>query len=131
MNPKPAATSTPADYLAVQNQSENFSALARRLAPFILTTSTDAQGNWACTDLTLRAPYLLFAAVTVNTTTTSTPPPAVASVTGSQPVTKTQTTQIYYAARATIQVFNKTSGFFRLNLPFSRWTRIANIVQPS
>jgi len=130
--PAPATAASPANYLSVQNQSENFSALVQRLSPFIETTSTDAQGNWACADLTLSQPYLLFAALTMNSTTTATPAPAVAMVSGNQPVTKTQTTQIYYAAQATVRVINPGSpGIFHLNLPFAKWIKIAQIVQPS
>ncbi len=129
-SPAPTTAASPSNYLAVQNQSENFSALARRLGPFIETTSTDAQGNWACADLTLFTPYLLFAALTVNTTTSATPPPAVAALMGNQPTTKTQTTQIYYAAQAAIRV-KDLRNLFRLNVPFAKWTKIAQIVQPS
>jgi hypothetical protein len=130
-SPSPAPAASP-NYLAVQNQSENFSALARRLSPFLETTSTDANGNWACGDLTLLQPYLLFAALTVNTTTTATPSPAVAMVSGNQPVTKTQTTQIYYASQAIVRTVNPGSPvILHLDLPFAKWTKIAQIVQPS
>jgi hypothetical protein len=131
-SPAPVSASTPASYLSVQTQSENFSALARRLGPYIETTSTDSQGNWACADLSLNTPYLLFVALTVNTTTSATAPPAAAAFTGNAATTTTQTTQYYYSAAALVRLTNRNSpGFLRLNLPFNKFTKIAQIDQPS
>ncbi|MGP6158746.1 MAG: hypothetical protein ACLPYS_14790 [Vulcanimicrobiaceae bacterium] len=128
--PGGAPSAPPSNFFQVQNDSQNFAALAQRLAPYIETTTTDSSGNWACADLTYDAPYLLFATLTINKTTTTPVPAAIAALTSTKTTTSTQTTQVYYAAKAVVNFDSKNLHnrlFPALKLPFGRFTKIAEL----